>query len=375
MAATMDTINVRVNVASSCNATYGSRQINFYHAAGSCPNTAYSTVVQHEWGHGIDDAYGGITQTEGLSEGWGDIFGIYNTDQPRLGPDFSGPGTNVRTGLNTRTRGSCTEVHCAGESWMGWAWDVYLGMSTKVGPIAGPAHAKRIVIPSIIANARNQTSAVMEVYLLDDNDGNLVNGTPNCDVLNAASTRRNIPSPVTSCGSSTQPGTFTPNGAAFTGSNGLFPMIYAAGAPTIGLTFTIRLGNAFPNAPAGLILGSSNTTWGAIPLPFQWPGTSCNLYTSVLVSGVRTVGAAGTAEISWSLGTDPGLAGYVLFSQWAIFEGPTAFPPITFTEAHKLVIGPRAGMPFQLVYNFDGSATGQYPAGVFSTPVVRLTLQ
>jgi hypothetical protein len=69
---TASNIAVNVNIANTCNATYGGNTLNFYAAGGGCSNTAFATVIAHEWGHGLDDRYGGISQINGLSEGWGD---------------------------------------------------------------------------------------------------------------------------------------------------------------------------------------------------------------------------------------------------------------------------------------------------------------
>ena len=90
-------------------------------AGGGCNMTCYSTVIFHEWGHGIDDAYGGISQTDGLSEGWGDLIATYASDQPIVGDAFRTTGGYIRTALNTYTYPAGTEVHLAGQTWMGWA--------------------------------------------------------------------------------------------------------------------------------------------------------------------------------------------------------------------------------------------------------------
>jgi len=96
---TADLVVPTVNIASTCNAYYTGNTINFYSAGGGCSNTAFSTVIVHEWGHGIDDRYGGISNAtgDGLSEGWGDIFGLYIGDNPGLGIGFriDGDGTHA----------------------------------------------------------------------------------------------------------------------------------------------------------------------------------------------------------------------------------------------------------------------------------------
>jgi hypothetical protein len=94
-------IGVTLNIASTCNAYYTGNTINFYQAGGGCSNTAFSTVIAHEWGHGLDDRYGGISQTNGLSEGWGDIIGCYLLDTPNLGSGFQTAGVGRGGGPDT----------------------------------------------------------------------------------------------------------------------------------------------------------------------------------------------------------------------------------------------------------------------------------
>ncbi|MHC4516683.1 MAG: hypothetical protein ACYS5W_23735, partial [Planctomycetota bacterium] len=155
-----------------------------------------------EWGHGLDDAFGGITQTDGLSEGWGDIMAMYRSGQPIVGVGFRTNGSAIRTGLNTRTYPvSSTSVHAKGETWMGFAWDVRTNLITALGSAAGIAVADKIVVGSIVANARNQPDAVREVFILDDNDANLNNGTPHYAQLSAAAKKRTLPFPELKLGS------------------------------------------------------------------------------------------------------------------------------------------------------------------------------
>ncbi len=231
--AASNTVISTVNANAACNATYssGSNLMTFYKQSGTgssnCVNTAYQTVVQHEWGHGLDHWYGGISQTDGLSEGWGDIIGTFHSGQPRLGPNFTYAGTDVRSALNTRTYPAGGGVHQQGETWMGWAWDVRTNLIAKYGNTAvGAMMAAEIIIPSIVADAINQPDAVRQVYLLDDTDGNLANGTPHCIQLNAACIKRALPIPAgLSCSGTTTPYLVSPTQAlaAEQNSNNTFP--------------------------------------------------------------------------------------------------------------------------------------------------------
>ena len=176
---------VNVNINSSCNAYYTGNSINFYQAGGGCANTAFSTVISHEWGHLLDDRYGGISQTNGLSEGWGDIIGCYIVDSPILGSGFQTSGVGIRNANNT-TQYPCSGcgVHQAGESWMGFAWKFRNRLETTYGSRATAISlSNNLVVSTVVAVATNQQDAVFEVFVADDDDGNLSNGTPNYNDL------------------------------------------------------------------------------------------------------------------------------------------------------------------------------------------------
>ncbi|MBM3973311.1 MAG: hypothetical protein FJ301_04335 [Planctomycetes bacterium] len=197
--ATASNVAVTVNIASTCNAYYTGNTINFYQAGGGCSNTAFSTVVAHEWGHGIDERYGGISNTnaEGMSEGWGDILGCYLMDTPLLGSGFQTAGVALRRGDNTFLYPySGSSPHAAGQVWMGFAWRLRERLRAAFGTAQAVAISQDIVVSSLLANASTRPDGVREVFIADDNDGNLLNGTPNYDHLAGAATDKAIPYPV-----------------------------------------------------------------------------------------------------------------------------------------------------------------------------------
>lgn len=195
--ATASNIDVYVNWGTDGNAFYGGNTINFFSAGGQYNNTAIKSVIDHEWGHGLDDRYGGISQTDGLSEGWGDIVAMYRNDDPVVGRGFATNGGSIRTGTNTRVYPvpSSSGVHTQGQVWMGFAWQVRVNLRSSLGVAAGTATAEQIVLASVVADATNQPDAVREVFILDDDDANLNNGVPHYAELSAAATARNLPFP------------------------------------------------------------------------------------------------------------------------------------------------------------------------------------
>lgn len=195
---TISNILPTVNIASSCNAYYTNNTINFYHQAGNCANTAFSTVIAHEWGHGLDDRYGGISNAtgDGLSEGWGDIIGMYLVDSPLLGSGFQTAGVALRRGDNTlQYPQTGAAVHTAGQVWMGFAWQLRQQLRAAFGTTLAIDISNDIVMSSIVANATNQPNAVTQVFIADDDDGNLLNGTPHYTQLRAAALAKNLPYP------------------------------------------------------------------------------------------------------------------------------------------------------------------------------------
>ena len=135
----LSTMDPLVNIAASCNAYYTAFTINFYQESTICNMTAYETVIQHEWGHGADHAFGGISQVDGLSEGWGDILATFRSGQPIVGPNFRKNGNFVRTALNKLTFPAGGGVHQKGQTWMGFAW----GRANQFDGVSGSRNGSR----------------------------------------------------------------------------------------------------------------------------------------------------------------------------------------------------------------------------------------
>ncbi|HZN40690.1 MAG TPA: hypothetical protein VFD82_17935 [Planctomycetota bacterium] len=198
--AVADNVLPTVNIASTCNAFYTGNSINFYGSGGGCNNTCAASVIAHEWGHGLDDRYGGISQVNGLSEGWGDICSMYLLDDPTIGHDFFNGGGGLRSGNNTQQYPNGSGPHDQGLSWMGFAWKFRQILRTALGPTQALAISNDVVLGSIVANASNQPSAVLAVFQADDDDGQLGNGTPHYTELRNACQQHSLPYPPLSNG-------------------------------------------------------------------------------------------------------------------------------------------------------------------------------
>ncbi|HUR27044.1 MAG TPA: hypothetical protein VM509_02565 [Planctomycetota bacterium] len=178
---------VHTAVAGSCNAFFNGSSTNFYSAGGGCVNTSYADVVVHETGHWLNVRYNSGNGSDGFGEGNADNFALYLTDQPILGADFQGVGSMIRTGNNPRqfcgdgSPGCYGEVHNDGEVLMGACWKVRVNLKNSLGSSAGQVAANTIFNSWMNAYNDTQIKTIVETHwlTLDDNDGNIGNGTPN----------------------------------------------------------------------------------------------------------------------------------------------------------------------------------------------------
>ncbi|MCB9757972.1 MAG: fibronectin type III domain-containing protein [Candidatus Omnitrophica bacterium] len=179
---------INVNINATCNAYYNGIALNFYSSGGGCINSAYDTVVYHEYGHFVDDRIGGITNG-GLSEGWGDVLASYATGQPIIGEGFFGTGTSIRRVDNNYQypASGSDEVHALGQAWAGFAWHLRENLIASLGKTAGITVAENLIIPTFYANSKDIPTALYDVLIRDDNDGDLSNSTPHyMEIVNAA---------------------------------------------------------------------------------------------------------------------------------------------------------------------------------------------
>ena len=136
----LDNLDVFVNLDETCNAFWDGESLNFF-ISGPClnsagnptgevgVNSAYSDVVFHEYGHGIDDALGRILDG-GYSEGFGDAVAILITHDHLIAPGWkkraNGSVVNLRDAKNTVQWADVqsSEVHRKGTAYAGFVWSL-----------------------------------------------------------------------------------------------------------------------------------------------------------------------------------------------------------------------------------------------------------
>jgi len=221
----------------TCNACWDGSRVNFATSIGSCSNTGeLAAVMAHEFGHGLDQNVGGTSPELGTAEAFSDIVASIELHDPCIGHNFR-PGIPCSMGCDSTCTGvrdisvtppvspatiavppaNCDRWHCPYWGYMGpmgyeghcesliasgaW-WDMVQLFRASLGDGAGWARAERIWFGSVPMTASayrvasggrcNPAAAVdgcvannwYPIFLaLDDDDGDLANGTPNgCDI-------------------------------------------------------------------------------------------------------------------------------------------------------------------------------------------------
>ncbi len=179
---------VNVNIDDSCNATYSGDAINFYRSQGGCSNTANSTIVHHEYGHHLSN----VTNNGPIgaySEGTGDTMAVLITDQPLLGVGFflnCDPNTGaLRTADNDVQYPCAGGPHFCGRLLSGCIW------STRNELIITEPSNYQDILSSLFVNSILLHSTFMSIgpditvdfLTLDDDDGDIFNGTPHCQEI------------------------------------------------------------------------------------------------------------------------------------------------------------------------------------------------
>jgi hypothetical protein len=185
-------LRANVNLSQTCNAYWNGSTVNFYSAGGGCANTALiSDVIYHEWGHGLDANTGGIADGA-FSEGFGDIVAMIMARDSVTAPGFRLDGRGIRDlspdKVYPRDRG---EVHAEGLIIGGTFWDLYEALKAKYDDDTAIDLVSKYAF-KVIFTARRYTDVYAALQVIDDDNGNLGDLTPNFCELNAAFTAHGL---------------------------------------------------------------------------------------------------------------------------------------------------------------------------------------
>ena len=163
--------------------------------AEAAPNTAYSDIVLHEYGHALDDEQGGIIDG-GYSEGFGDALALLATRQACVGRDFFGAGSCLRDASDVVTwPPASSQVHQVGRIYASFVQELVEQLSRNLSEDEAFAVATDLVLAADAGNPADIPDAVRLMFLADDDDGNPATCSPHFVELTSAATARRIPRP------------------------------------------------------------------------------------------------------------------------------------------------------------------------------------
>jgi len=186
---------VNVNLNDVCNAFYDYSSINFFRSGGGCANSAFSTIIHHEYGHHLVSMAGSGQGQYG--EGMGDVMGVLITDDSALAWGFYMDCNGyMRNADNTMQYPCSGEIHYCGTLISGCVWstrnelaitnpDDYLDIISNLAVNSMLLHTGNMITPSI----------TIDYLTLDDDNGNIYDGTPHYFEIAAGFGAHNMDAP------------------------------------------------------------------------------------------------------------------------------------------------------------------------------------
>jgi hypothetical protein len=280
-------------VSGTCNAFYDGSSINFYPSGGGCNNTAFSTIVHHEYGHHIVNRAGSGQGAYG--EGFSDAVAVVITDDSRLAVGFQSCASPLRDADNdcqysATACSSCgTSVHSCGRLFSGCVWSLRNRL-LQSRPTDYRQVLSNLVLDSVLLHTGTSiTPAITIDFLtLDDNDANSNNGTPNSGAIYGAFAEHGMAAPQTLVIS------FPSGRPTITG-------------PVVGASFPVVVSaqSAAPGSGSGLLHYRTTPSgpFSTVPLvetePNQYlatlPPTACGAMLSYYISALSSGGVVNTS--------------------------------------------------------------------------------
>jgi len=177
------------------NAWYDGFSITFCRAGGGYPNTAWSSVIYHEYGHHLVEMAGSGQGAYG--EGMGDAMNILILDDSGIGYGFYGDcNTPLRDADNSMQYPCSGESHYCGQLLSGCVWSTrnelaitnpftYLHILSNLAINAMLLHSGSSIDPSI----------TIDYLTLDDDNDNIYDGTPHYSEIAAGFGAHNMDAP------------------------------------------------------------------------------------------------------------------------------------------------------------------------------------
>ena len=286
---------VNVQVAGTCNAFYDGVSINFYPAGGGCNNTAFSVVVHHEYGHHLVNRAGSGQGAYG--EGYGDCIGVAITDESLLANGFQTCGAGIRNANNTvqYSATGCssagTEVHACGTLLSGCVWSTRTNL-LAVDPANYRSILSNLVVDSVLLHTGTTIAGdiTIDFLTLDDNDGNISNGTPHYTQINNGFAAHGLPGPALTLLNFSFPDGQPAMSAPAGGTTFRVNVAAASGTPATGSgRLYYRVGTTGAFAQIAMTETAANQYVASLP------AAACGSTMQYYVGASTTAGAANTA--------------------------------------------------------------------------------
>ena len=179
-----------------CNAFYNGSSINFYTGSFDCVSLVLvADVVFHEYGHGINDNFyqrqGASFSNGGIGECYADVWRYMPYKDPILGDgnDPTAPDAFIRIyseDPKVYPADLTGEVHDDGEIIAGAWWDTYLLLGEDEAVLMDLFVGCYYGLQATLANG-NEGTAFLNILIdaleYDDDDANILNGTPHGDAI------------------------------------------------------------------------------------------------------------------------------------------------------------------------------------------------
>jgi hypothetical protein len=184
------------------NAWYDGGAINFCLSGSGYPNTAWVAVISHEYGHHLV-GMGGSGQCE-YGEGMSDVLGMLMLDDPCTGLGFFGDCVSCLRNADNSCQydpGSCSSCggpcHSCGQLISGCVWSTRNNMIVTE-PSDYLTILSTIAIDAVMMHSGSSiTSSITVDYLtLDDDNGNILDGTPHYTEINNGFSDHGLPGPA-----------------------------------------------------------------------------------------------------------------------------------------------------------------------------------
>jgi len=177
------------------NAWYDGSSITFCRAGGGYPNTAWSSVIHHEYGHHLVEMAGSGQGAYG--EGMGDVMGVLILDDPGTGYGFFGNCNEPLRDADNNMQYPCSgDIHYCGQLLSGCVW------STRNELLITNPFTYRDIISNLAINAMLlhtgswiDPSITIDYLTLDDDNGNIYDGTPHYSEIAAGFGAHNMDAP------------------------------------------------------------------------------------------------------------------------------------------------------------------------------------